>query len=522
MRSSGFRAIVVSGLTVLALALSACGGGESGGAQQGAAEGEPQPGGVLKISMQADGGDLDPAHTAPSPVGWGNLMYPIFDTLVRVDEEGNVVPRIATEVTTEDGGSTWTVVLRTGVEFSDGTPFDAEAVRYNWERYRLPTSVGVADAQQIAEMAVVDDTTLTVTLIAPNSGFPYLLQGALGMIGSPTAIESLGDAYSVSPVAAGPFVVTDRVAGSKTTYERNPTYWDAPRPYLDGLEISIVAEGTQAARTLQSGRLDVATQLPPDTWAQLENAEGIETHRVPSMGGYAFWMNNAKAPTDDVRIRRALYLAIDPQVANEQVAQGAAEVVTHLFQEDSPYYVPEAELPWNGDVAEAQELIDSVVAETGGPVSIELLWLNGMPQWPQAYAQQVTEKLDGIEINVVPATAAEIGARLYDNSFEMLFSIMQGPDPVTVMYERLHCESARNNLDYCNPEMDTALEEARRATTTEDRVAAIARAQAIFVEDVPLLFQSRSDMTFAARSEVGGMEFFTTGFLAVEQAWLAD
>jgi peptide/nickel transport system substrate-binding protein len=522
MRSSKFRAIAVSGLTVLALALSACGGGDSGGAAQGAADGEPQQGGVLKFSMQADGGDLDPAHSSPSPVGWGNLMYPIFDTLVRVDDEGNVEPRIATDVTTEDGGLTWTIVLRPGVEFSDGTPFNAEAVRINWERYRLPESVAAADAKQLAEIAVVDDTTLTAKLVAPNNGFPYLLQTGLGMIGSPTAIESMGDQYSVSPVAAGPFMVADRVTGSKTTYERNPSYWDAPGPYLDGIEISIIPEATQAARTLQAGQLDVATGLPPDVMGQLEGAGGIETTRVPSMGGYAFWMNSGKAPTDDVRIRRALYLAIDPEVANEQVAQGEAEVITNIFPEDSPYYVPEGDLPWNGDAAEAQELIDSYVAEHGGPVSIELLWLTGTPQWPQAFAQQVDEKLDDITINVLPATAAEIGARLYDASYDMLFNVMQGADPVTVMFERLHCESARNSLGYCNPEMDAALEEARQATTTEDRVAALARAQEIFVEDVPLLWQSRSNQAAGWRSEVGGVEFFGTGYLAVERAWIAN
>ena len=206
------RRILGASLAVLSMALLvACGGGDASEHSDG---GKPVAGGTFTIITNIDGLRLDPTRTAAAPASVGNPILPIFDTLVRVDVDGKITPRIATSVTSEDQ-QTWTIELREGVTFTDGTPFDAEALKFNWERDKEDTAtITQSDAKTMTSMKVTGSTTLEVTLVAPSTSFPFLLQGPLGMIGSPTAIKDMGEDYTVAPVGAGPFVLEKRVPGS--------------------------------------------------------------------------------------------------------------------------------------------------------------------------------------------------------------------------------------------------------------------------------------------------------------------
>ena len=502
------------------LALAAC-GGASGGAAQGPT-GEPQPGGTIRMLMNYDGPDLDPIHTTVAATAFGNQLLPIFDTLIRVDAQGTITPRIATAVTTTDGGTTWTVKLRDGVRFSDGTPFDAAALKFNWERDAEPESGQTSDARQITAMTVVDPTTLQATLASPNTSFPYLLQGPIGMIGSPTAIQTKGDQYSVAPVGAGPFVLDKRVPGSSYSYKKNPGYWDAPRPYADALEIRLIPETAQMASSFQAGEADLMSgPTGAAVWRQTEE-QGTRVLKPVTFGGNAVWFNTTRAPVDDVRVRRALVMAMDPQDANDKADEGAATVSDNIFPEDSPYFDPAARIPYNGDLAQAQALIDSYVAEKGGPVTLTWLTTEGNNRrWVEAYAQQVNQKLENVDFKVEVVTTALALQSFYDDSFQVLGSSFIGVDPVLQMNQRLACGSGRNNANYCNQEVDAAFKQALRSPDQATRVDAVKKAQEALWKDVPFFLQSRAINYTATSENLGGVDSFAEGLLTLDSAWLA-
>ncbi|MBV9593787.1 MAG: ABC transporter substrate-binding protein, partial [Actinobacteria bacterium] len=490
-------AVVVATLLVV----SACGGkknsggtssssgsGSASGSASGGPSGQPQSGGTIRLIMPSEGQDIDPVHTSVAASAFGDEIWPIFDTLIRVDAKGTITPRIATAVTTSDGGLSWTIKLREGVKFSDGTPYDAAALMYNWQRDQLPTSAQAGDAKNITSMTVTDPTTLDIKLAAVNTGFPYLLQGVLGMNGSPTAIKSMGAKYSTSPIGAGPFIVTNRVAGNNITYKKNPTYWDNPRPYADGLQINFIQDANQASASLTAGEADAMDLLDDSAAKKLQSTSGIRVLSTSEgLNDLVTWFNNIKAPTDDVRIRRALVIASDPEDANSKADSGAGKMITNLFPKDSPYYDAQANVPWNGNVADAQKLVDSYVADHGGqPVTIQWLTTPGSLQWPQAFAQTINSKLKNVHIDVVPTTPTNALAKTYDKSFQMVGGTISNADPVQILSDRFQCKAGRNNANYCNPQMDAALTQAKQATTVSARAAALAKVQEILWQDMPI------------------------------------
>src|SRR5262249_8310691 len=134
--------------------------------------------------------------------------------------------------------SVWTIKLRPGLQFSDGTPLDAAAVVTNWDRHKVPALASACSSTVGAMGTYVarDATTVVVTLPAPRVSFPTQLAGCLAFIESPAAIAKFGVNYGTSPettVGAGPFILKEWIRGSSMTFVRNPSYWDKPRPYLD-------------------------------------------------------------------------------------------------------------------------------------------------------------------------------------------------------------------------------------------------------------------------------------------------
>ena len=158
-------------------------------------------------------------------------------------------------MTTTDG-KVWTLKLRAGVKFSDGTSYDAAAVKFNWERHADPANASMyASTAQALTSEVVDPLTLKVTLSAVNGQFPRILSIQLNYIGSPTAIRAAGSqaAYNTKPVGAGPFMLKEWVRDSQMTFVRNPSYWNAPRPYVDTLVLKSVIPEDQRLNSFKAG-----------------------------------------------------------------------------------------------------------------------------------------------------------------------------------------------------------------------------------------------------------------------------
>lgn len=512
------RRFLGASLAVLSMTLlAAC---SAGGTDEGSNSdaGTPVPGGTLTVIAETDGLTLDPTVTAGGAQSVGNLMLPIFDTLIRVDVHGEITPRIATSVESEDR-QTWTIELREGVTFTDGTPFDAEALKFNWERAQQPTSpITQRDASSITSMTVTSPTTLDLTLAAPSSGFPFLLQGSLGMIGSPTAIKEMGEDYSVAPVGAGPFILEERVPGSMYTYKKNLDFWEEGRPYVDTLRIKMIVETQQAEAAFKAGESDLFYTGDPRVQRDL-NAAGFEALTPDAFGGYQYTFNTASAPTDDVRVRRAIIMALDPTELSNRATQGAAEPWTSLFPETSPYYAPEYTWPFNGDIKEAQKLIDSYVAEHG-PVEITYEAISSDRPWADAIAERVSSQLDDITITIGTVSLQKALDNLYSDQFLIANNSLQGFDPIPTLSNRLLCESGGNNAHYCNEEMDKLLKQAAITSSQDERVELLTEVQKILVEDLPFFPQMERKIELFVNDSAHGAGIYDAGLIEYESLWV--
>ena len=216
------------------------------------------------------------------------------------------MPNIATEVTSTDG-ITWTMKLRPGVKFTDGTPLDAEAVIFNMNFTKDPKNGSslISLVPGIKSMRAVDPLTVEFVLTAPSGTFAETFARLPGQMMSPTAYRADPQGFSSKPVGAGPFMLESWLRDSKMVLVRNPTYWDAPRPYLDRIEIRIMTDHVTRGQSLVTGEIDLVVNAAPIAAAVKGDSNNTT---FPATGfGYNFIApNQDRAPFNDLRIRQAI------------------------------------------------------------------------------------------------------------------------------------------------------------------------------------------------------------------------
>lgn len=487
-----------------------------------AAGGEPVAGGTLTYYIGSDVPGMDNTVGPPSLAVTTNTHFLlVYDQLVRVDVEGNVEGRLAESVTGSADSVDWTVTLRPGLQFSDGTAFDAEALVWNWERFADPETGGrcIGDAGQLASFEAVDEVTVEVVLKEANSQFPRLLMACLGTIGSPTAIEELGEAFNEAPVGAGPFVLDEWVRGDHSTFVRNPLYWDAPRPYLDEIVVRNVSDQQQrydAFRAEPGGAAFMAAVVSNHA-ADLE-AEGYEVMQGSPIGGVSIGMNMTRPPFDDVRVRQAFRYALDPVDINNKAARGYGIPALTVFPEDNPFYDDSGTFAFN-DLAKGQELIDAYVAEHG-PIEVDFAVAQVIKPHGDAVTQQLS-RLEGVTINEQILDGAVTQEKLRTRDFDMIWASGSGIDPEPQLYNAFHT-GAQSNFGYSNPEMDAALELGRSSSDLETRREAYVTMAQLWAEEVPSIPIYRSVTRQAVSKDVRGFEVYDLGYIDFPNLWIDE
>jgi peptide/nickel transport system substrate-binding protein len=277
---------------------------------------------TLVVGMPTDAAHLDD-HEAAGPEHSG-ILSQVAEPLVRLTRDGQIVPWLVESWQQSRDGRTWTLHLRRGVRFSDGTPFDAEALRVNLERLRRHSTSQAAPAL-VTSMAVAGEHVLEVTTEAPFAPFMSSL-GAPGIvIYSPTQILDAGDDHlPAAPVGTGPFKVAHPRRGQDLRLEANDQYWGGKprlraivgRPYPD-----------QGARTqaLESGDVDLVGHVTPQAAARLARNPSLAIATPPSARSIWIWLDTQGTVFRDTRVRQALSHAIDREAIVKSIFLGYAE-----------------------------------------------------------------------------------------------------------------------------------------------------------------------------------------------------
>lgn len=487
-----------------------------------AAGDEPVVGGSAEYLTQGElTGTFDPAKilAIATVLTDGTAGYLVYGALVVANPDTfEVDPMMAESLTTEDG-TLWTLKLREGVTFSDGTPYDAEAVKYNWDRHADPevASRSASVAALIAEMEVVDPLTLEITLKDSNFQFDRsVAQNAHNFIASPAALEA--GTIAESPVGAGPFLLEEWQRDDHMTFVRNPDYWDAPRPYIDELTLRPVLDDSQRLNTASSGQA-VGMVIQSHAGAARGEEMGLDARHNSLSGGNSMYFNLESPVAGDLRFRRAMRLAIDNHLLNDIVDQGKGPETVGFFAPSSPFYDPANDYSAR-DLAGAQALIDEMAAEQGGPVSFTLLVSATQAGIGDALQAQLAE-LDNLKVNLEVAAVGIPTQKMIEGSYEVSLYSNYSLDPEPQLGSLLQTGSPRNFMRYSNPEMDELIADGRSTQDEAERREVYVRMAALLNEDIPMLTFSRTDPTILYNGDVlKNLSFFQDGIIHWESAWL--
>jgi peptide/nickel transport system substrate-binding protein len=533
-------------LLVLMLLLAACGGSDGGsksndatggtGGTDDPAEaslpsetgpigspddgGSPVEGGVLRaIVANSDPGGLDPVKNLGAGSTGLNELTAIFDQLVRYDPIANeYVPQMAESLTANADNTEYTVKLRPGVKFTDGTPVDSAAVKANFDRFSGPASIQVYAAilPQITSMETPDDLTVVIKLDGPDASFPYLLTQPMGLVVSPTAVKTMGDeAFNLAPVGAGPFKVKSYKPGVGLTLERNPDYW-GEAPHLDGIEFTWVADDRARVEALKNGDVDVViTGSPVQSVEAFEN--GATGFGWLTYGSPVVSMNMREGfPFADVRLRRAVALALDPETVSKRAFQGLSYASKELFPEGLLRSGAEG-LPT--DPEEAKALVEEVKADTGWDGSFVLL---SSPE-PSVHdtALSVQAMLNNVGFNATVETPTDWTTHVYvqfDHDAVVTSLGFLETDPyVFLVYEAGGDYSPSGFKD---ERMDAAILDLRGASSEAATKAATKEMQEIWNDVVPSVWLGhRVDRMFQSK-KVHGLVPTASAVALFHEAWL--
>ncbi|WP_035750956.1 ABC transporter substrate-binding protein [Parafrankia discariae] len=506
---------------VATLVLGACGGGDSDTASPASdASGKPVSGGIARILMVSDPNSLDPALLSNQAAITAVLGNALYGTLLTTDETSKVGYSLAESFSTTDGGATFELKLRPDLVFSDGTPLNAAAVKFNWDRVkdRATASPSLPEASMVASSEAVDDRTLKVTMTTPIAAFAQaVVSTSLNWVASPAALQKGAQSFDSEPIGAGPFTLQSWTRQAEIKLTKNPRYWDTPKPYLDGLTIRTVLESDQRYNTLSSGGADVSIET---NWVNLGKAEsaGLPTNLLPLSGGNFLAMNSRRAPFNDIRARQAVSAALDIDALNLAVYAGKGSVADTLFAKSSPFYSKTSLR--SVDRAKAQKLFDELAAE-GKPVSFTF---SSFPTSEnRAIAENVQAQLSSfknVKVEVAVIDFAKGAALRSTHDFDVVVSSVAFQDPEPRLLANLTGNSPANMTGVVDPELDAALLAGRTATSVAERKAAYDKVQARLTAVTPFVFLMRSAPGVVAAKNVGGLRQYGAGSLLPEELWI--
>jgi peptide/nickel transport system substrate-binding protein len=405
LQGAGAGVLVVGGGGLLA----ACGGGSSSGtsAVPGGGEGKPVAGGVLRVGAQGGSNtDTLDAHNVLTNTDFARAAQ-LYDPLVRLNTQGHPENVLATSVTPNKTATEWTVKIRKGVKFHDGSTLTAKDVLYTFHRVitgEFPAAV-VLGSLDLKGSKVIDDETLSVKFSKPYSIFYEALAGRFEYL----YIVPIGY-IPKKPIGTGPFKLKSFTPGRESIMVKFDEYWEQPKPYLDEVRTINVNEETAQVSALQAGQVDCIDYLTAASVATLESAGKIVS--IAKTGGWTpLCMRVDKAPFNDNRVREAMKLAVDRSSMIQSVFSGNGNIANDYFGKFTPA-VEKLHLPQHEqDIEKAKSLLKAAGQSN---LSVQLFTTEvapGMEQTAEVLSTQA--EAAGIKIAVVKQPTTEYFARSY-------------------------------------------------------------------------------------------------------------
>lgn len=379
----------------------------------------PVKGGTLTVGIYQEPPTFDP-HVSGSATA-GRVMRHMFDSLVYQTEPGKFDAGLATSWESTDGDKTWTLKLRQGVSFHDGTPFNAQAVKFSFDRIVDPktkslSAIGLLGPYDSTE--VIDDSTVKVTFKRPNVAFLDAISSTILSPVSPAAVAKYGDDFGSHPVGTGAFKFKEWVAASHIAIERNDAYNWAPGflgrtgpALLDGVKFKFLVEPAVMTGAFQKGEVLMIDQTPDQDVASLKQDPKFRIDVIYQPGSpQVLPLNASRPPTDDLAVRQALIYGLDRQAMVNAVFAGQRPPAFGPLTPNTWSYLKDVEQMYAYSRDKAQQMLDGAGwklnsstgtrEKNGTPLSVRYVTTDEAGNKRPAEFAQAAWKQIGIDVNL--------------------------------------------------------------------------------------------------------------------------
>jgi len=475
---------------------------------------------TLRFGLAEDPDVLDPtlARTFVGRIVFASLCDKLFD----IDEKLNIVPQLATGYEWSADNKALVIKLRNDVVFHDGEKMDAAAVKFNIERHKnMAGSNRRGELAPVASVDVVDNATVRLNLSAPFSPLLAQLADRAGMMVSPKAAQAAGDKFGAKPICSGPFRFVERVAQDKIVVEKFPEYWNKGAIHLDRIVYTPIPDSTVRLANLRSGQLDFIERLGTSDVPQVKGDPKLKLSTITELGYQGITINVGKSEQaqknplgKDPRVREAFELSLDREGIVQVAMDGQADVGNQWVPPSNSFYVKSVPIP-KRDVAKAKALL----AAAGVPnPSFTLMTPTTSDAQKIAQVVQAMAKEAGFDVKILStefATSLNMADKGEYEAYVLAWSGRADPDGNIFSFDA--CKQPLNYAGYCKPEIDDALNKARSASQTAERVKFYTEvAQNAVAKDRPIVYVFHRHWLWAYTSKLSGLRTIPDGLVRVQ------
>ncbi|KKC99206.1 peptide ABC transporter substrate-binding protein [Photobacterium halotolerans] len=471
---------------------------------------------------------LDPTMTTDDSSS--KVISDLFDGLVSEDQEGNIIPALATHWDISADGKTVTFYLRDGLRWSNGEPLTAHDVEYSFKRNADPASaapyswylgtanilnaVDITDGKKDKEtlgVKAVDDKTVQFSLTQPTPYFVKMLSHPSTFPVYRKAIEKYGDSWT-SPdhiVSSGAYTLTNWVVNERIDLVRNPAYWNDAKTVINKAAYLAIENQTAEYNRYRTGEIDITATFPLEQYQQIKQERPDELLTMPSLATYYYLFNLDKKPFDDVRVRKALAYAIDRDVVTQRIL-GQGQIPAYGVTPPAVAGFDAPELPWASlsqkeRNQKARELLKEAGYSKDNPLKFELVYNTNEAHKKLALAMLSMWKQSlPVEVDLANQEWKTFLQKLAQKDFSLARYAWVGDYNEASTFLSYFESKGMNYSRWANKAYDKAMADALAAKSDQERNHFYQEAERIFAEDMPAIPVYFYTKTVIKSPKVGG------------------
>jgi peptide/nickel transport system substrate-binding protein len=457
-------------------------------------------GGTLKTAFGVTMGHFDAAQGTGT-----HVLGHAYDCLhVKNIADGlrTFAPLLATEWDIASDGKTYTFTIREGVQFHDGSDLTVDDVVTSFSRMALPQDGFVspnASFYDVVTSIEAKGNQVVFKLSEPRTWLLEVMSGTSHLVYSKAQIDANdNNLKSVEiPTGTGPYKFNDHMPAEKWVFDKNENYWSPNTPYIDRLEMLHVPAWTDRGTAVLTGQADFSWNISMETHNEANKRNDVTSLKIPGFGAYNANFNNKKAPFDDVRVRKAIFLTVSKQGLHAAFSRNEPMKLTGWMSyaaEGATSIEDLGKLPGyredkTADIAEAKKLMAAAGHPDGfGPIDLVVSSVAPHSEILAPFFADELEKI-GITSKIRVIERSQLGQNALAGEYDIQVTTAFGSptqDPTPMWMQRLTCDGSQNQVHYCNPEFDKMVATLNVTSDPGDRADLFAKAKAFLDEENPL------------------------------------